>query len=341
MKRPFALALLLCAALGAQAQAQLQVSLSGGIKIVDQDGQSAFYQDGAGYDVLTIKAANEKGTYGFSVTDGNILSNSFDIRDWNVWYRILDGKVKVTAGVLRNSDYRITLPNWYTTTYGGTDMVSAQGLLAQVYPVKGLSIGLFLPVSTSDQDFLADTLGCADAGASYSIPNVGTVKALVRMGQSYSLEIDDNTTVSVTDAVMINAGFSYTAIDGLLASILGRIMHSEEADATFFNAAVGADWAMTPKWALRAEVGFSDRPAFMGYTNGTELGIFWDVWARLRYRITDKLYTHVSFRYDQEGDSSVVGALGYTFGDGLGASIHLGWDGELLADLYVYYAVAF
>jgi len=133
-------------------QASLFISLSGGIKIVDQDGDSAFCQDGAGYDVLTIKGVSEKANYGFSLTDDNILSKltyiksvtgvdtdldgyfdeirtttgttySFDLRDWNVWYRLFDDKVKLSMGIIRNSDYRTALPNWYVNTYGGTDVI--------------------------------------------------------------------------------------------------------------------------------------------------------------------------------------------------------------------------
>ena len=361
MQRPFVVSLLVCAALFAHAQANLSVSLSGGIKIIDQDGRSAFYQDGAGYDMLTIKARNGAGTYGFSITDDNILSkltylknadgatgttNSFDIRDWNVWYRLWDGKVKVSAGILRNYDYRTTLPNWYVSTYGGTDLISAQGLLTQVYPVRGLSLGVFLPISAANQDFLTATIGGADVGASYSIPNVGIVKALVRFGQAYSLDINDDKDETddgeaVTDAVMINAGFTFTAVDGLVASVLGRIMRSEEADATFYYAAAGADWSVTPKWAIRSEAGFACRPEFSGDREASILGAFWDVWTRVRYRITDRLYTHLSFRYAEDGDASVTGALGYTFGDGLSVSAHMGYDGDLLYNLYVYYELAF
>lgn len=346
MRRFLVLAFSFALAVPASAQARLLVSLSGGVKLVDQDGRSAFQADGAGYDALTLRAASEKGAYGFSVTDENVLDGGFDVRDWNVWYRLFDNRLKVSAGIIRSSDYRTTLPNWYVNTYGGTDLVFERGLMVQAYPAPGLSVGAFLPVGASNQDFLADTLGGADLGASYSIRNVGIVKALVRLGQDYSLDLDgdgDETDAgeAVSDAVMFNAGFTFTAVDGLLASVLARVIRSAEADATFYYAAAGADWDLTPKWALRAEAGFADRPEFSGDREAPLLGVFWDLWGRVRYRITDNLYTHLSLRCDRDGFSSVTGALGYSFDEGLGVSTHLGWDGRLLYDLYVYYAVAF
>jgi len=166
------------------------------------------------------------------------------------------------------------------------------------------------------------------------------------MGQSYSLDIDDDgdetgTGEAVTDALMLNAGFTLTAVDGLIASVLGRIMHSEDAAATFYYAAIGADYSITPKWAIRAEFGYARRPEFSGDTEASILGTFWDVWTRLRYWITDNLYTHATFAFDKDGGYSVKGALGYSFEDGLGISTHAGYDGSFLYDLYVYYAVAF
>ncbi len=372
-------ALFLLAALGAVlpafSQASLSVSLSGGVRIADQDGHSTFEPDGAGYDVLTIRGVNEEATFGFSVTDENLLSrityiksvagvdadsdgqydridtttgktHSLDIRDWNVWYRLFGGRAKVSAGVIRSTDYRTTLPNWYTVSYGGTDLVFAQGLLAQAYPAPGLSLGVFLPIGTAEQDFVSDTLGGADLGVSYSIRNVGIVKALVRLGQGYSLDLNgdgDETDPgeAVSDAVMVNAGFTFTAVDGLLASVLGRVIRSREADALFWYGAAGFDYALTPKWALRAEGAFARRPEYSGITEAPLLGTYWDLWARARYRITDKLYTHATWTWDQDGDWSLKGALGCSFGEGLGVSTHLGWAGRVLWDLYVYYAVAF
>jgi len=348
MKKLFVLLLALAVVTGAFAQVTTAISLSGGVKLIDQDNMSAFEQDGDGYDVLTFKATDKDGTYGFSMTDSEILGGGITLRDWTVWYKIFDGKVKFSAGKLRNADYRTILPNWYTDTFGGTDRISGQAFLLQFMPMDGLSIGLSHPVATSDQDFADVTLKGADIGLAYTIADVGKATFLVRMNEAYSIDLngDDDTLdagEAVTDALMVNAGFSFTGMEGLTANVLGKFVSTETGDASHIFFAAGADYAVTDALTAMLEFGLASKPEFSGNDTAATLGTFWDIWARGKYQISDMLYAYATFKFNQDSEFSVIATPGVDFGNGFNVELDVGYDSvaDLVYDVYLYYAVAF
>lgn len=337
MKKLFVLLLALAVVTGAFAQVTTAISLSGGVKLIDQDTVSAFEQDGNGYDVLTFKATDKDGKYGFSMTDQNILGadinaadSGINLRDWNVWYKVLDGKMKFTFGALRNADYRTILPVWEVNTFGGTDRINVQGMLVQFMLVDGLNFGFGLPVSTTPSDTVDYTLSGIDLGFAYTITDIGKLTALVRLNESFDPD-GTGPLVADTDATMINAGFSFTGMEGLTANLLGKFVTSTNYSGTYF--AVGADYAVTEALTASAEFGLS---AVEGTTT-------WDIWARGKYVITDMFYAYATARFDSADAYSFIVTPGIDMGNGFNIELDVGYDSALdfVYDVYFYYAVAF
>lgn len=339
MKKLFVLLLALSMVVGvAFAQVTTAISLSGGVKLIDQDTLSKFEQDGAGYDTLTFKATSADGTYGFSMTDENILGSDIgstgsgiDVRDWNVWYKLFGGKAKVTFGALRNGDYRTTLPNWEVDTFGGTDRINVQGVLFQAYPVDGLSLGLGLPVSTTAKDTVDYTLKGVDIGAAYTIADIGKATVLVRLNESFDPDGTTGPLVADTDATMINAGFSFTGVEGLTANLLGKYVTSTNYSGTYF--AAGAEYAVTEALTAMAEFGLK---SVEDTTN-------WDIWARGKYVLTEMFYGYATFTINDASDYTVIATPGVDFGNGFSAELDIGYDSlkDFVYDVYLYYSIAF
>lgn len=345
MKKLFVLLLALAVVTGAFAQVTTAISLSGGVKLVDQVGKSAFEQDGANYDVLTFKATDKDGKYGFSISDEDILGGGITIRDWNVWYNLFDGKAKFIAGYLRNSDFRMLLPVGKTTAFGATDRIAGQGFILEVMPMDGLTLGLSHPVSTAGQDFMNDTLSGADFGASYTIADIGKVIFLARWKESYGIDLNNDKTTAanekVPDAFMANFGFSFTGMEGLTANVIGKFVSSSQGTASHIFVAAGALYTMD-KLEVLLEGCLASKPEFLGNTTSVNLGTFWDVYLRPWYTITDNLYVYAPITFDQDNVFTAKAVAGYDFLNGLQFEVGGGIaDSEVVADVYFWYSVAF
>jgi len=97
--------------------------------------------------------------------------NSNSLRNMSAWYSLFNGMLKVTAGKVRNGDYRPT--SYIEGTSVVTRILNAEwGFLAQVMPVKNLSVGVAAKFveGPAAQDY-ADMLGF---GVSYAVDGIGT-----------------------------------------------------------------------------------------------------------------------------------------------------------------------
>lgn len=347
MKKLFVLLLALSVLAGAAfAQVTTAISLSGGVKLIDQVGDSAFEQDGANYDVLTFKATDKDGNYGFSISDADILGGGIAVRDWNVWFNLFDGKAKFIAGLLRNGDFRMLLPVGKTTAFGATDRITGQGFILEVMPMDGLTLGLSHPVATTAQDFVDVTLGGLDFGAAYTIADIGKVIFQLQMDQSYGIDLNDNGTTdliteTVYDALVVNFGFSYTGMEGLTANLIGKFVSSTDGDASHIFVGAGALYTMD-KLEVLLEGCLASKPEFLGNDTSVKVGTFWDVYLRPWYTITDNLYVYAPITFDQDNVFTAKAVAGYDFLNGLQFEVGAGVaDSEVVADVYFWYSVAF
>jgi len=317
MKKAIVLLLALAVLGGAAfAQATVAVSLYGDVVLVNQDAEGVFERWGAGYDVITIKAS--KDNYGFNISDQNVLDGAFpdaaSIRDWAVYYKVFEDKAKFTFGKLRDGTIRMTLPNWYYgANLGGTNRITGYGLLANAYPMDGLTLGLNLPYAETAAP-VADVLQMADIGAKYVIADVGTLIALADLNL-------------VAESNVINFGFTYSGMEALTATLLYKGTFAAAATHAF---AVGVAYDVSE--ALNFGVEFDG-----AYT--TELA--WEVAAGAGYTISDTLYAGFKGFYDSDAAYDVDAWVGYDLGAGFTVEADAGFDGAFHGGLTAYYAVSF
>lgn len=312
MKKAIVL-LLALAVLGGAAFAQVKtsISFSGGVTLVDQDGNGVFAHDGAGSDVLTFKGTSEDGLFGFSITDENIFDGFDAIRDWNAYYKLFDSKARVMVGNLLNADFRVTVP------YGGvtnraTNRITGYGVLTTVYPVDGLSFGVNLPYNTAGEE-VADTFQKADLGAKYVIADVGTAIAL------FDLNL-------VTDTNVLNLGFTFSGVENLTAVALYKGTFAASATHAF---GFGANYNLD---ALSLYAEFS----------GTSAAAFtWDAFARAEYQILDNLGSGVKASFASDETYDVTADVTYNLVKGLDLGASIGFDGDVHFDVGLYYAISF
>lgn len=317
MKKAIVLLLALAMVGGAAfAQSKVSVSLDGSVTIFDQDFNSVLKPSGNGYDTVTIKGASEDGTYGFSITDQNILDGAFpdaaSIRDWNVYYKLFDGLARVTFGKLRNGDVRLTLPNWEVDGLGGTDRISGEGVLFNVYPMDGLTVAYNLPVATTAAT-IGNVFQASDIGVKYDITDLGTAILLVNLNIPASSNV-------------INAGFKFTAVENLTATVLYK---GTLATASTHAFAVGGSYKLD---ALSAGLEFAG-------AYGT--AFTWDLAALGKYQITDEIYAGALFKFNSASAYDGSAYAAYDFGNGLQTKLSAGYNGALYYNMKLLYSVSF
>jgi len=321
MKKAIVLLLALAVFGGAVfAQVTTAISFSGTVTLFDQESQGVFGQDGDGYDLLTFKGATEDGLIGFSMTDSDLFTGDFVLRDWNVYYKLFDSKVRVMIGKLRNADVRMILPNWNTNVFGGTERISGYGLLTSVYPVDGLTLELNLPYDTTVMD-TADVFQMADFGAKYVIADVGTIIFLANLDL-------------VAETNKVNFGFTYSGMENLTATLVYKGIFATDTEHLF---AVGAAYEMG---AL--SVGLE----FAGDYVTEEL--YFDVAANADYTISDALsagllalYFSDEVFYALPATIDISAYIDYMLADGLDAVLTVGYTDEVYYSVDMVWSVAF
>jgi len=292
------------------AQVTTAVSLSGHVTLIDQDAKSVFARDGSGSDVLTLKASDADGKYGFAISDADVLTDGFNIvRDWNVWYKGTAGKA--VFGNLRNSDFRMTLPYWNVAQFGGFDRITGYGLLYETPTVKNLTFGVNFPAPETATSTV-DVLKNADVAAKYSDKNF-TWMVLANLDM-------------VTPNNVVFGGASFTGYKDLVLTGLFK----GAFDANNYGFAGGVQYTGIDKFTFNVEGSYQ--------TSGS----VYDVWGQVAYAVTDALSAKVGYVNGNAGvTNDFYGAIGYDLGNGLSAEASVGYDTAVHAAGTLYYGVSF
>jgi len=295
------------------AQVTTAIGLYGEVTLVDQAGQGVFTDYGNGSDTLTFKATDKDGKYGFAATYNNVLAaNLGGVRDWNVWGKMLGGKLSV--GNLRDATFRLTLPYWAgATIFGGTDRVSGQGVFYVSNAMNGLTFGVNLPYALVAGDTL-DILQNADLGVKYDAKGVGTVFALM------------NLDLVAPAANVLNAGFKFTGMKALTATLIAQA----KFDANTYKAGLGFAYTGVDKLTANLEAAFTSTAGVSAYS----------VWAQGAYAVTDLVTATVGGSYANTGYDA-YGAVAYSLGSGFSVEGKVGFNSALYATAKLYYGVSF
>lgn len=312
------LALLLALSIVGAVSAQVGGYFHGTVTIVDQDMKGKFAANDWG-DTLTFKASKDnmafsatfanplQGLWAFTqATTGTYAVSKDYLRDFTASYTLFDKMAKVSVGKLRNGTYRMGSVdgNFYT------DRISGFGLLIDVMPMTGLSVGVNLPFSTTAMD-MVDVLKKADLGLAYTIDGLGKIIAMANLDL-------------VANSNVINAGFSLSAVENLSAIAVAKIT-AATTTTTAFN--VGAAYTMD---ALTAGAEFEGTlaTAFTFVVRG-----FAD------YTVNDNLTAGADVSYGTALDISAYGE--YAFGGGLSAKVTAGYADAVYYSVTCSYEVSF
>lgn len=216
----------------AQDEAPVVPALTGyffaGTQLYNQDGYLSLGPDwlSSGH-YANLGVTYQAPVYGFSATieyENAAVNTAF--RDYTLWVKLFD-MVKLSAGKLRNGDYRLTSyidGNGFSTRTANVE----QGLLAQLTPIAGLSVGAFVPLSSA-----ADTLATflyPSYGASYLLEGIAKffvayktnnteffVGADIKAIEGLTLKVGlQNNTTNNADYNKINVTAGYALMDGAL-----------------------------------------------------------------------------------------------------------------------------
>jgi len=302
--------------------------VEGWLNLWDQDGQAFLSPSWDGdlavgqYTTLTFSYA--EANVGFSFTSEFDSDNIFggvdpavnfnSLRNMSGWYSLFNGMLKVTAGKVRNGDYRPT--SYVEGTSVVTRILNAEwGALFQVTPVKNLSVGVGVKFAEGPaaQDY-ADMLGF---GVSYAVDGIGTFYLNGRTMDSGTspamLENAFGGAVKITAIKILPLYLSfqmslYDVNDPLYAGlfstqyVMGPMTSSVDAKfqyQTQFDYAVEANvnYKLNPTWTVGANLGYASIAFF---TDGGP-GLLLYPWVQAN--VGSASYLKLGFRLDTEFDT--------------------------------------
>ena len=300
------------------AQVTTAIALSGGVTLINENGQSIFARDGSGSDTITFKGSEKDGKYGFSIGYKNVLNDlnadTFGtLSSWNAWYLGKYAKVKVGQG-LGNSTFRTALAKYSKLAFGRLDGISGYGIAAESTTLGDLVAGVYIPVPEVATDSV-DMLTGADLGVKYTLKGVGVAQAYVDLA---------------TGANKVGLGFTYTGVKNLTAAAITSLGFEAK------NYRFGASVKYTGVEKLTAIVEASD--SLIAGANS------FDVYGEGGYDVTDAIYASAWAKFKSTGNVFTLGAfVDYNFANGLTLEANGGYDfaaSALNADLTLYYAVS-
>jgi hypothetical protein len=314
MKR--ALVVLLALVMGAglvfaadQAPAKWGAYLEGNFVFWNQDGQVAATD---WYTAYTLSYAES--VFGFTATM-EPAQTDFAISWRNVqgWYKLFDGMLKITLGKDRIGDYRAT-----TFIEGGgayTRIANAEwGTAFQVYPVEGLSAGVFVkfPTALADQDYV-NSLG---VGVSYAVAKVATINALFRTMDSGIVspyvdnELGISATINAIDGLALMVGYGvklYDSINDPLHNILLSAKFTSLENFTFmldanlayqtvadYAVELEVDYALNESWTAGVNLEYGTN----GYGPLADTGFYAYPWIQLAVGSASSLKFGFAFETD-------------------------------------------
>jgi hypothetical protein len=300
-----------------QAPAKWTAYVEGWLNFWDQDGNTSLGPSWAG-DTATGQFTDLTLTYaeanvGFSFVD-EFDSNvwSANLRNMSGWFSLFNGMVKLTAGLDRVADYR---PGTYiegATAY--SRIANAEwGLLTQVYPMKPLSLGVFVkfPQVATVQDY-EHNLGF---GASYALDGIGTFYWQYR---SINNQMGVAAKISAIKVLPLffayGIGFAYPdsthtilfstqyVMDALTVCLDAKVVLL--GTAFDYNAVVKATYKLNDTWSVGANIGYGD----IAYSTGGSLGgLFLYPWANIAVGSGSSL--KLGFILDTDGDDTGADVL--------------------------------
>lgn len=156
------------------APATLGLWARGNVSLYDQDGNVSTGPDWVGegaYNELGVSWTGTKAGWSALAMYGADGGTHAYLDSYRFYYRFLDNAVKLSFGKLRIADYRIS-SYIDDVGYGSRLFTAEHGLLAQVYPLPGLSVagGFQVPLETTKAEEVYDNFRVA---VSYSVDKVG------------------------------------------------------------------------------------------------------------------------------------------------------------------------
>ena len=337
MKKIVVLLLALTFAGSVFAQVNTSVSASGEIILTDETGQAQFYRYGAGYDLLTFKAAAENDTFGFSTTLDDFLLEYIQyvaadsltstnevkektpftaFRDWNIWFK--NDVIKIILGKIRNGDFRTAMPGGYLGRYlVATDRFfggAAYGIVAESTFLGPLTLGLGLPIPDITTPSL-NVIQQTNIGASYAFEGIGTLKSLVRLD-------------FVSNIHAINCGFDYSGIKNLLLDAFFKVTFP---DTNTFSFGLGSQYTIAP-FIFAAEWDGE-------YDNNTTFN--WELYAHAAYIIIKNLRAMLGGTLMSDMTYNAFVRLGYDLFPGVTSTVMGGYDGQFYYKVNLYYTINF
>lgn len=297
MKR--ALVVLLALVLGAgllfAADAKWGAWIEGDVVLYDNAGNAYIGPNWVGdgeYNTLSLSYAEDN--FGFAMTSefpANEWGN--DLRDIKGWYKLFDGMLKVSAGKLRIGDYRPT--SFVEGTSVVTRIANAEwGLLVQLMPIEGLSVGAFVryPVGKTAQDY-ANNLAFA---ASYDLKDlakvyvqyrqmwtVPTLPALPYSQKDLGVAVEvkaikglplllayniDISTATAAHNVMFSTSYG---MDKLSLALDAQVMYSTAFD---FGVEANVGYALSDMYKVGATIGYATSGGAFFTDLGTGFGVY-------------------------------------------------------------------
>jgi hypothetical protein len=269
--------------------------------ILDSDGNMSMGPSWAGKGTFTdLSLSYDAKTYGLSATAEfggddwfGATAAATSIRDYNGWVKPFNGLVKFSAGNLRSGDYRLA----NNDSSGFNSRMDGYGYMVQVFPVDGLSVGYYNPISTNSTatKFDASLLGF---GASYALKDVGTFYTQYLGSKSKEFFLGANVTAiaglglqlgytySSAEKALINAQESYSlkdakvdlwcyqvySLDAKGLQVTGNVSYSGIADITPSLYVSANKLLGTPSFEVKPGVAFDAKGASLNVAADVNIG---------------------------------------------------------------------
>jgi hypothetical protein len=288
MKRSIVLALMLTAALTASAAQEAGPRLSmwnrGVFNLYSTDGTTSLGPNWMGYAVdqgpynsLVLDWSGKDVTWSMTAQwDGDAQVYPIYLYAYSGSFTMFDGFMRLTAGKVSSNEYRFR--NFDTTGFSTRIANAETGLLLQVFPVKGLSVGAFLPVPVSAQG-VAITYAHTNFGIQWTPSESLVFKASLRLEPASSGNREASVGASIVPFKNSTLTIGYTYRDVTQENDLFLDGSCRLGDLSFHAFADGGliagSWVAGGK--LNAEYSLPKTPFTLGasasYGNGDAWGI--------------------------------------------------------------------
>lgn len=204
---------------GAPALPRLSMWNRGVFTLYDANGKTAVGPNWMGYTVdqgpynsLSLDWAGTNVSWTMTADwEGDGATYPISLSDYSGSFRLFEGKAMITAGKVKSGDdYRFR--NLETLGFATRMANQKMGVFLRVFPLKGLSLGAFLPVSVLEAS-AADTFSDVNIGAEYTLDKVGIIRAQYRSEEDNNGNRELATGVQITAVPNFKLTMGYTWLD--------------------------------------------------------------------------------------------------------------------------------